>query len=153
MASSRSTKALRVAHRVERTVLWVLLGSLLLVAILATAQMLVDIIGVSLTLEGNIFLSADEVFFIFEAVFLVLIALELLETVLVYLKENVFHVEAVVLVALTAIARKIIVLSLDKYDWGAVAALGLLVAALAGGYYVLRRTKHMTCPWEDEVNP
>jgi len=132
-------EALSTARRIERAVLWVLLAALLLVAVLAAGQMLIDIIGVSVTLEGSIFLSPDELFFIFEAVFLVLIALELLETVLVYLKENVFHVEAVVLVALTAVARKIIVLNLDKYEWGAVAALGLLIAALAGGYWVLRR--------------
>jgi len=137
----QADKALGLAQQVERAVLWILLAALLLVAVLATIQMLVDVVGVSLTVEGLIFLSPDELFFIFEAVFLVLIALELLETVLVYLRENVFHVEAVVLVALTAVARKIIVLNLDSYEWGAVAALGLLIGMLAGGYYLLRRAQ------------
>jgi len=44
---------------------------------------------------------------------LVLIGIELLDTIKVYLKENVMHVEVVVLVAIIAVARKVVVLKIE----------------------------------------
>ena len=140
---------LRYASLIEHGVLWILLGLLLVVAVLATIQLAVDIVGVLLTREGWIVLSADELFFVFEAFFLVLIALELLETVRVYIERNRIAVEIIILVAITAVARKIIVLNVEKYDPVTVIGLAALVIALTGGYFLIRRT--MSMPREEEV--
>lgn len=69
----------------------------------------------------------------------VLIALELIETVEVYFHEHAIHVEAVVLVAIIAIARKVILLDPAKYSPLLLMGLGLLVIALGATYYLVRR--------------
>jgi len=60
----------------------------------------------------------------------VLIALELIETVEVYFHSHSIHVEIVVLVAIIALARKIIILDLSKYTPMVLFALGFLVLVL-----------------------
>jgi len=69
----------------------------------------------------------------------VLIALELIETVEVYFRKHSIHVEIVVLVAIIALARKVIILDLSKYDAVVLFALGFLVLALGATYYLVRK--------------
>ena len=76
---------------------------------------------------------------IFDSFLIVLIGLELLETIKTFLKDNVVHVEVVMLVALIAIARKVIILDYDKYTGLEVMGIGVLIVALAVGYYFIRR--------------
>ncbi|MBZ4376967.1 phosphate-starvation-inducible PsiE family protein [Corallococcus sp. AS-1-6] len=86
-------------------------------------------------------LEVDELLEIFGFVLLILIGVELLETIKAYLRDNVVHVEIVLEVALIAIARKVIVLDLSKYDGVSVLAMAALIIALAGAFSlrVLRR--------------
>lgn len=72
---------------------------------------------------------------------LILIGLELLETIKAYLRENVVHMEVVLEVALIAVARKVIVLDVGKYDGMTVLAIGVLIVALAGAYILLTRRR------------
>jgi uncharacterized membrane protein (DUF373 family) len=72
---------------------------------------------------------------------LILIGLELLETMKAYLRENVVHIEVVLEVALIAVARKVIVLDVGKYDGVTVLAIGVLIVALAGAYILLTRRR------------
>jgi uncharacterized membrane protein (DUF373 family) len=69
----------------------------------------------------------------------VLIALELIETVEVYFKKHSIHVEIVVLVAIIALARKVIILDLGKYSALVLLALGFLILALGATYFMVRR--------------
>lgn len=142
MSKPSSNKALNVAHQIERAVLWALLVLLLIVTALSTVQLGIDILHASTTRDGLVFIHGDELFKVFEAFFLVLIAVELLETVHIYLEDNVIHVEIVVLVALTAVARKVIVLNLEKYDPVVVAGLAALAIGLAGAYFLVRKSMH-----------
>ena len=75
---------------------------------------------------------------IFSLFFNVLISLELFETVRLYLKENIFHVEFILLVALIAIARKIIILEYNLVSPLLLFAIGWLILALAVGYYLVK---------------
>lgn len=139
MSKPSDNKGLQFAHEIERIVLWAVLVLLLAVTALSTVQLAIDVINVALTSDGLVFLHGEELFKIFEAFFLVLIAVELLETVHIYLQDNVIHVEIVILVAITAVARKVIVLNLEKYEPVAVIGLAALAIALAGAYYLVRR--------------
>lgn len=76
---------------------------------------------------------------IFDSFLIVLIGLELLETIKTFLKDNVVHVEVVMLVAIIAIARKVIILDYDKYTGLEVMGIGALIVALSVGYYFIRR--------------
>ena len=70
----------------------------------------------------------------------VLIALELLENVGGYLQKNVRQVELVIVTAMIAIARKIIILDFEKISSEELVALALSMLALAASYWVIRKT-------------
>jgi len=88
--------------------------------------------------EGSIYrLTSPELFDLFGYFLLVLIGLELLETIKAYLEKNEFHVEIIVLVAIIAIARKVILLG--SATAGELIGIALIIIALCGGYYLIRR--------------
>ena len=69
----------------------------------------------------------------------VLIALELIETVEVYFRSHSIHVEIVVLVAIIALARKVIILDLSKYTAITLFALGFLILVLGVTFFLVKR--------------
>lgn len=77
---------------------------------------------------------------IFGAMLSILIALEILENITAYLKKHVVQVELVVATSLTAVARKIIILDLNKVDGIELIGLSLAIAALAGSYWLIRHS-------------
>jgi uncharacterized membrane protein (DUF373 family) len=68
----------------------------------------------------------------------VLIALEILENITAYLKKHVIQVELVIVTSLIAVARKIIILDLEKKDSNDLIALGVAVFALSVSYLMIR---------------
>ncbi len=70
----------------------------------------------------------------------VLIALELLENIGGYLQKNVIQVELVIVTAMIAIARKVIILDFEKISSQELVALALSMLALAVSYWVIRKT-------------
>ncbi|HNT53987.1 MAG TPA: phosphate-starvation-inducible PsiE family protein [Anaerolineaceae bacterium] len=87
-----------------------------------------------------ILLEIDELLEVLNFFLLVLIAIELLDTIIAYLDENVVHVEVVLEVAMIAIARKIIILDVKEVEPLAVVGIGVIIIALAAGFYVVKRT-------------
>jgi uncharacterized membrane protein (DUF373 family) len=73
----------------------------------------------------------------FGAFMAVLIAVEIFINITIYLKENVIHVKIVMATALMAIARKVIVLDLEKLDAMEVAAIGFVVISMSVGYWLI----------------
>lgn len=69
---------------------------------------------------------------------LVLIAIELLETIKIFLHEHIFHAEIVMEVALIAVARKFIILDFKEYEPLMVIAISLAILALSVAYYLLK---------------
>ena len=88
--------------------------------------------------DDVLFLEIDELFRIFGFFFVILIGFELMETIEMYIKENVIHAEVVLLVAVIAVARKVILLDLEKYDPVAIIGLGIIIFALGGCYYLIK---------------
>ncbi len=84
------------------------------------------------------FLEIDELFRIFGFFFIILIGFELIETVEMYFKDNIIHAEVVLLVAVIAVSRKVILLDLEKYDPLAVIGLGIVIIALGGCYSLIK---------------
>ncbi len=85
--------------------------------------------------------AVTQLFEIFGLFLMVLIGLELLESMKVYVTEHVIRVEILLLAALMAIARKIIVLDINDTTPLVLFGLAALVIALAGGYYFIRRER------------
>ena len=88
--------------------------------------------------DDVIFLEIDELFRIFGFFFIILIGFELIETVEMYFKDNIIHAEVVLLVAVIAVARKVILLDLEKYDPIAIIGLGVIILALGACYYLIK---------------
>ncbi|YAF97965.1 MAG: phosphate-starvation-inducible PsiE family protein [Nodularia sp. CChRGM 3473] len=68
----------------------------------------------------------------------ILIALEILENITAYLRKHVFQVELVIVTSLIAIARKIIILDLEKVTGFDIIGLGFAVLALSISYLIIR---------------
>ncbi|MBF1988362.1 phosphate-starvation-inducible PsiE family protein [Fischerella thermalis] len=70
----------------------------------------------------------------------ILIALEILENITGYLKKHVLQVELVIITSLIAVARKIIILDLEKVSGIDIIGLGIALLALSISYWIVRKT-------------
>jgi uncharacterized membrane protein (DUF373 family) len=70
----------------------------------------------------------------------VLIALELLENITAYLRKQSFQIELVIVTSLVAVARKIIILDLDKVSGLDLVGLALAILSLSISYWIVRIT-------------
>ncbi|MFS0514080.1 phosphate-starvation-inducible PsiE family protein [Nostoc sp. UIC 10607] len=68
----------------------------------------------------------------------ILIALEILENITAYLRKHVFQVELVIVTSLIAVARKIIILDLEKVGGIDIIGLGIAILALSISYLIIR---------------
>ena len=68
----------------------------------------------------------------------VLIALELLENITAYLKKHILQVELVVVTALIAVSRKIIIFDLKKFDSSDLLSLAIAIFALSISYWMVK---------------
>ena len=84
-------------------------------------------------------LEISELLDIFGLFLLVLIGVELLETIKAYLKENVVHFEVVLTVAMIAIARKVITLDVKELPSMTLLGIAAIIVALAAAKYFFRK--------------
>ncbi len=68
----------------------------------------------------------------------IIIGVELLETIKGFLKDNILHVELVILVAIIAISRKVIVWGVSKSTSEEMFSLAAMLVALAVAYWVIK---------------
>lgn len=122
---------------VERVVIKTLIVLMTLVLIVATVKLAYEF-AMSIVLTPAL-AQLPDLLSLFGTFLMVLIGVELLDTVKVYLKEHVMHVEVVILVAVMAVARKVIVMDFEKMSGLEIAGIGGLLVALAIGYYLVRK--------------
>lgn len=82
--------------------------------------------------------STKVLFTIFGLFLNVLIAFEILENITAYLKKHVIQVELVIVTSLIAVARKIIILDLEKTTGIELIALATAIFALSISYWIVR---------------
>ena len=129
---------MKLVEKVERAVVLSLLILMLTVLCLATAD-LVRIVLEDIVSPPLLLLEIDELLEIFGMFLLVLVGVELLETVKMYVSQRTVHVEVVFTVALIAIARKVVILDLDQTSSLTLIGIGTIIAALSVGYFLLRK--------------
>jgi uncharacterized membrane protein (DUF373 family) len=129
---------MRTIHIVENLVSKVLSVALIIVIIVSLYDLCLILIKDLFTTEPMGFFSKTliEIFGLFLNI---LIALELLENVTAYLRKHIVQVELVVVTALIAISRKIIIFDANKYDKDDLIALTVGTLALAASYWLIRR--------------
>ncbi len=115
-----------------------LLALCLVVVIFVSVIDLFKVLFVELRSEPFVFFDRT-IIEIFGLFLNILIALELLENITVYLKENVIQVELVIVTAIIAVSRKIIIFSFSKNDSLELIALGFAIICLSVGFWMLKR--------------
>jgi len=70
---------------------------------------------------------------------MVLIGLELLETIKNYLTQHALHVEVVLLVAMIAVSRKVIILDMKETGAELMIGIAILLFSLSGSYYMIKK--------------
>jgi uncharacterized membrane protein (DUF373 family) len=125
----------RILDIFEKVVIFSLIAMMVIVIILSTVD-LGQTIFVDIVNPPDILINTNELLDIFGAFMLILIGVELLETIKAYLSEHVIHVDIVLNVALIAVARKIIIIDVKEYSALSLVAIAAIVITLAGAYYL-----------------
>jgi len=109
---------------------------MVLVILFAVIDLTYFILNELFSSSGNLFKTT--LFNVFGLFLNILIALEILENITAYLKKHVLQVELVIVTSLIAIARKIIILDIDKTSGIDIIGLGVAVLSLSISYWIIR---------------
>jgi uncharacterized membrane protein (DUF373 family) len=124
--------------KVEHFIALVLLGLMGVVVIAATAEVAYEIV-MGLIEPPGFFLDVSELIETFGLFLMVLVGLELMASIHMYLTEHTIHAEMMLLVALTAVTRKVVILDATKSEPLLVFGVGFMILALCGGYFLIRK--------------
>ncbi|MBI5033009.1 MAG: phosphate-starvation-inducible PsiE family protein [Chloroflexi bacterium] len=120
---------------------WITIALVILLAIvltLATIELGWEILQGIISPPIGI-LDQTEILDLFALFLLVLIGIELLDTIKAYLEEHVIHEEVILVAALIAVARKVIVLDVKKTDPLVIIGIAAIIAAVAMAYWIIKR--------------
>jgi uncharacterized membrane protein (DUF373 family) len=128
-------------HRIlmwfERFIIAVLIF-LMSMTVLFSALDLARLLVSELLAPPRFLMDVNELLDTFGLFLLVLIGLELLDTLKAYLEQHVIHVEVVFMVAMIAIARKVIILDVKELPSVTLLGIAAIIISLAGAYYLFR---------------
>jgi len=122
----------------ERSIVLVITCAMALVLVLVTLD-LIWLIAQDI-INSGLLLKIDQLLEIFGLFMLVLIGVELFESVFKsYLQqEHTLRVELVIGVAIIAVSRKVIILDWKEYDGSKLLAAAALIISLCAGFFLLR---------------
>lgn len=82
-------------------------------------------------------LEISDILATFGAFMAVLIAIEIFVNITIYLRDDIIHVKIVMATALMAIARKVIIMDIEKIETLEIFAIASVIAALSLGYWLV----------------
>jgi uncharacterized membrane protein (DUF373 family) len=126
----------------ERFVVMALLVMITIVVFLTTVELAYILIKDIVT-PPVVILEIDEILDLFGLFLLVLIGVELLETIKTYFHDQIIRVQVVFLVALMAISRKVIILDANKLSGETLLGIAALIFAFSVGYFFVRHGQSM----------
>ena len=129
------TKWLRTFEHGIIRILIVMMAIIILISTIELGYLLVK----DIMTPPIFFLEIDELLELFGFFLLILIGIELLETIKAYLKDQVVHSEIVLEVALIAIARKVIILDFKEYDSITILGIAALIVTISASYFIVKR--------------
>ncbi len=132
---------LTLLKKYERLMISILMLMMAVVLGLATLD-LGWIIAKEVVTPPVLLLDVNELLDIFGLFMLVIIGIELLETIMkTYLTHGHPHFEVVLSVAIIAIARKVIILDVKELSSGSLVGIAAIVISLTGGYFLMKRSQ------------
>ncbi|MFO7977776.1 MAG: phosphate-starvation-inducible PsiE family protein [Bacteroidales bacterium] len=129
----------KVVKTVEKLIIRTLIGLMTFLLVLATLELAYSIVIMIWTTEGFL-IDLDNLMNVFGVFMLVLIGIELLDTIKVYFREHIIHVEVVMLVALIAVARKVIIMNIEERSGLEIVGIASIIIALSAGYFMIKKT-------------
>ncbi len=132
------TTVLKMCEKVMILALMVMMAIVLLLATIDLGWLIIkDIIN-----PPYFLLSVEQLLEIFGLFMLVVIGIELLETIMkTYVTQDQPHYEVVLSVAIIAISRKVIILDIKEVDSLTLVGIASIVVALTAGYYLMKRAR------------
>ncbi|MBN2056015.1 phosphate-starvation-inducible PsiE family protein [bacterium] len=128
----------RIFTKFESVIVMVLLCLMMLAVVVSTIELLIIFITQLLT-PPVLLLNMAEMLEIFGFFLMVLIGLELLETIKAYLHDDRIHAEVVFLVALVAVSRKVIIMDYSDVTPAMLYGMSSLIVALGVGFFMVKR--------------
>jgi len=122
----------------EKAVTCTLIILMMFVIVMGTVDLCVNLVNEMINPPFLLF-DVGKLINLFGFFFMILIGLELLETIKTYLTKEQIHVEIVFLVAMIAIARKVILLDLKKLDPVTLVGIASIIIALSAGYFLVKK--------------
>jgi uncharacterized membrane protein (DUF373 family) len=126
--------------KIQKVTVWLLAAMLVVVVLLSTAHLGI-LIGEEIWKTPRFLISVQSLLDVFGYFLLVLIGVELLETLRAYMKKDVIHVRVVLEVALIAMARKVIVLEPSEVSGVTLFGVAALILALGVAFYFERQSE------------
>ena len=130
-----------ILKKFEKVMIQALMFMMAIVLLLATLDLgwliVKDIIN-----PPFVFLSVDQLLEIFGLFMLVVIGIELLETIMkTYITQDQPHYEVVLSVAIIAIARKVIILDLKEVDSLSLIGIASIILTLTAGFFLMKKSR------------
>ena len=135
---SKKTAVIDIVKKIEHFLIIGIIVILSVILVLSFAD-IIYVIGSEILAHPQFIINADGLMNLFSLLLLLLIGLELIETVKVYLKDDVVHVEFIILVAIIAVARKVIIWDFEKYSTEQLIGLAIMILGLGLTYFLLKK--------------
>jgi uncharacterized membrane protein (DUF373 family) len=139
----------KILKTFEKIIVMTLLG-LMMLAVFASTVELAIILYQQIMNPPIFLLDIKEMIKVFGFFLMVLIGLELLESIKAYLQHSRVHAEVVFLVAIVAVCRKVIILDYKQIGPDILYGMSTLIISLGVGYYLVRRALHLD---KSDTNP
>lgn len=135
-----TTSTFRYLKLLQRGIVLLLLFVMSLILLLATFNIVFFIIK-NIVQEPMSQLTANNLMELFSIFLVILIGIELLETVKAFLMKETIQVEIVVLVAIIAVARKVIIWEFSDSSPSEVFGISAILLTLGVTYFLIRKTR------------
>jgi len=139
LSATHEDRMIRVLHIVIRASVRVLAAMMTLVIIWGVADVVYVMWMKLLLSEPRFLLTVNDIFQLFGAFLVVLIAIEIFINIRLYLGAETFPVQLVTATALMAIARKVIILDFETTDAMTILAIAAVVLALGLTHWLLSK--------------
>lgn len=131
------------SHKFEKIVFYIL-SSIIVVYIAVEVIELVYQFGKALLTKNEnsrrLLITKEQTALVLPVFFNILIAIELIDTFNVYIKEHSIRVQSILLIGLIAIGRKLLVLDVGHSDGLHNIGLASIIIALSLGFYLLKKS-------------
>ena len=130
---------IKFLEKFERIIVFILIIMMSVLILLATANLGWQII-LNIIQPPVAFIPMHALLDLFGLFLLILIGIELIETIKVFITSHIIRVETVMLVAIIAASRKIIIIDIDQVSDLLLIGMGFLIVSLTAGYYFIRKS-------------